>query len=186
MDFNDSMAKKLDDHFFEKEDKKLIEHLKAMKKLKETKEALSSVSGIKNENIINKLFELNVRPETLASLSLVPLVEVAWADGNVDDNEKAAVLASAEKMGFTKGSADYDILAQWMTHKPSKDLLDAWIVYIKGLCEKLSASEKTELKKELVDNTKNIAMASGGFIGLGNKISKSEADMISRLEKAFQ
>jgi len=186
MKINENMAETLDDLFFKKEDEKLIKHLKAMKKLKETKEALSDVSGIRNDHIIDKLVELNVRPETLASLSLIPLVEVAWADGNVDDKEKEAVLSSAHKMGFKKDSADYDILAQWMTHKPSKDLITAWVHYIQGLCEKLTESEKADLKKELIDNTKTIALASGGFLGLGNKISKAEADILSQLEKAFK
>jgi len=186
MNFNENMRETLDDLFFKKEDEKLINQLKAMKKLKETKEVLSRVSGIKNDHILDKLIELNIRPETLTSLTLVPLVEVAWADGSVDDNEKAELLASAEKMGFAKGSSEYEILSQWMTHKPSKDLLTAWIHYVEGLCEKLSAEEKKELKKDMVDNTRKIAMASGGFIGLGNKISKAEASVLDQLEKAFK
>jgi DnaJ-domain-containing protein 1 len=153
--------------------------------LKETKESLSEVSGIKNEHILQKMVELNVRPETLTSLSLIPLVEVAWADGSVDDKEKESVLSCVEKMGFSKGSADHEILSQWMTHRPSKELMDAWIHYIQGLCEKLTSEEKNELKKELIINTRSVAMASGGFLGLGNKISKSESAILDQLENAF-
>ena len=185
MAFNENMSEKLDDLFFMKEDQKLIDKLKEMKKLKETKEALSNVSGIKNEHILQKLVELDVRPETLASLSFIPLVEVAWADGNIDKEEVQKILATSEKMGFKKGSSEHEILSQWMTHKPPKELLDAWIHYINGLCEKLSDKEKIDLKKELLTNVRSIAMASGGFFGLGSKVSKSEADVIEKLEKAF-
>lgn len=186
MSFNGNTSEKLDDLFFRKEDQKLIDQLKALKKLKETKEALSEVSGIKNEHILQKLVELQVRPETLASLSLIPLVEVAWADGNVDTKEKELVLSCAIKMGFPKGGPDYEILSQWMTHRPSVELLDAWIHYIQGLCEKLTGEEKGELKKELIENTRSVAMASGGFLGLGNKISKSESAILEKLENAFK
>lgn len=186
MSFNGNTSEKLDDLFFRKEDQKLIDQLKALKKLKETKEALSEVSGIKNEHILQKLVELQVRPETLASLSLIPLVEVAWADGNVDTKEKELVLSCAIKMGFPKGGPDYKILSQWMTHRPSVELLDAWIHYIQGLCEKLTGEEKGELKKELIENTRSVAMASGGFLGLGNKISKSESAILEKLENAFK
>jgi len=180
-----NMSERLDDLFFLNEDKKLIEQLKIMKQMKETKENLAKVSGIKNELILEKLVALNVRPETLASLSLVPLVEVAWADGAVDEREAKAVLASAEKMGFLKGRADYEILLNWMNHRPSDELLDAWIHYIQGLCEELSDEERSELKKDLIENARNIANASGGFLGLGNKVSESEAAILEKLEKAF-
>jgi hypothetical protein len=186
MNSDGNMSEKLDDLFFLKEDQKLIDQLKALKKFKETKEALSEISGIKNEHILQKLVELQVRPETLTSLSLIPLVEVAWADGNVDIKEKGLVLSCAIKMGFHKGGPDYEILSQWMTHRPSVELLDAWIHYIQGLCEKLTSEEKSELKKELIENTRSVAMASGGFLGLGNRISNAESVVLDKLESAFK
>ena len=185
MELDGKMAETLDDLFFLKEDQKLINQLKAMKKLKETKEELKKVSGIDNEHILDKLVELNVRPETLATLSLVPLIEVAWADGSLDESEKSAILSSADKMGFSKESSDYQILVQWMTHKPTKELLDAWVHYIKGLCEQLTKDEVLELKNDLIGHARLIAAASGGFLGLGSKISKSESAMLETLEKAF-
>jgi hypothetical protein len=181
----DSLTRNLLDSFFLKEDQKLIEKQRAMRKLKETKEELAKASGIKNDAILQKLVELNVRPETLASLTLVPLVEVAWADGSVDENEKKAVLAAVERHGFSKGSTDYDLVTQWMTHRPAPALLEAWMHYVQGLCEQLSPEEIKTLKEDLVGHTRNIAMASGGFLGLGNKISKSEEDILKKLEGAF-
>lgn len=184
MDFMESNSKKLDDLFFIKEDQKLMEHLKTMKKLKETADALAQVSGIKNRQILEKLVKLNVRPETLASLSLIPLVEVAWADGSVDEKEKIAVLSAAEKMGFAKNSSDYEILSQWMNHRPSKELLDAWIDYMKGLCAELSKEEIGSLRNELMSNTRMIASASGGVMGIGS-ISKTENKILKVLEDSF-
>jgi hypothetical protein len=184
MNFQENLSSKLDDLFFQKEDQKLIEQLKKIKKMEETKEALSKVSGIKNDKILEKLVKLNVRPETLASISLVPLVEIAWVDGTVDKKESDALLKAAEKMGFEKGNADHEILTQWMTHKPSADLLDAWIHYIEGLCEALSEDEKNVLQKEIMNHTKSIAEASGGFIGIG-KTSKEEEQLLKVLDSAF-
>jgi hypothetical protein len=77
----DRAARLLEDAFFLEEDRVLRERLRAMQNLAESKEALSSVSGITNDVILTKLVELNVKPETVAALAAVPLVEVAWADG---------------------------------------------------------------------------------------------------------
>jgi hypothetical protein len=180
-----ALSKDLEDMFFLKEDQKLIDKLRAMRKLKETKEELSKVSGIKNEAILQKLVDLAIRPETLASLSLVPLVEVAWADGAVDEDEKKAVLAAAERMDFPKGSTEYDLLLQWMTHRPQSQLLEAWMHFIEGLCEQLSKEEIKTLKDDLLGHTRAVAEASGGFLGLGNRISSAEASVLAKLETAF-
>ncbi|HAJ78935.1 MAG TPA: hypothetical protein DCO75_04120 [Fibrobacteres bacterium] len=185
---NSILSKHLEDSFFENEDKKLIENLRAMQKMKKNRESLSAVSGIKNDAVLEKLVSLDVRPETLASLCMAPLVEVAWADGNIDESEKAAILSGAEKNGVKKDSIDYSLLKQWLAHKPSSELLDAWTVYIKGLCEQLDKEEKNNFKSSIMDNAKKVAEASGGLLGLGigNKISKSEKEMLDRLEKAFE
>jgi hypothetical protein len=183
--FPSSLSSGLENLFFLKEDQKLIEKLRTMKKINETKEELSKVSGIKNEKILQKLVDLKVRPETLASITLVPLVEVAWADGSVDDSETKAVLDAMEEMGFSKGGNDYEIVVQWMTHQPAPELLEAWTHYIQGLCEQLSPEEKKTLRHDITGHTRDVAMASGGFLGLGNKISEEESLVLARMERAF-
>ena len=75
---------RLESAFFLMQDRELMEQLRQESSLKETKEALKQVSGIDNDVVLDKLVELQVRPEVVASLSLVPLVAVAWADGYAD------------------------------------------------------------------------------------------------------
>jgi hypothetical protein len=186
---NSLSSKQLEDSFFSFQDQKLIEDLRIMRKMKETKESLSAVSGIKNDAVLEKLVSLDIRPETLASLSLVPLIEVAWADGNIDSKEQNAILSAMEKKGLSKpGDVNYDIVKQWMTHRPSADLLDAWTHYIQGLCEQLSGEEKKSLQAEIMENAKAIAESSGGFLGtgIGGTVSKPEKEMLARLEAAFK
>jgi len=180
-------SKPLEDAFFIQEDRKIIENLRILRKLEETKGALAEISGIRNDAILEKLVKLEIRPETLASLCVVPLIEVAWADGSIDDQEKKAVLAATDKNGLEQGSFDYSLLEQWLTHKPQPRLLTAWTHYIQGLCEQLTAAEKETLKTEIMGHAKAVAEASGGLLGLGigNKVSKTEQAMLDNLEKAF-
>lgn len=185
-DMNNNLRQNLEDHFFLKEDQRLIENFKLMKAMKETKEALRQVSGITNDSVLQRLLELQIRPETLASLSMIPIIEVAWVDGVLDENEKKSILGSAQKQGMTKGSVDFKLLELWMEHKPDPSLLEAWTHYIEGLCEQLTAEQCKDLCKELMDHATNVAMASGGFFGLGNKISKSEELMLKQLSKTFE
>ena len=175
----------LEDLFFLENDKKLIENLKKMKQMKETKENLSRVSGIHNDKVLEKLVKLEIHPETLASIAIIPLVEVAWADGKIDKKESDAILHGAENAGFVKDSIDYVLLERWLQHKPDKKLLEAWKHYIHGLCEKLNSEEKESLETEIFSHACDVARASGGFLGIGSKISDSEQAVIDEMKKAF-
>jgi hypothetical protein len=180
----DVQRRKLEDAFFQENDKKLIENLKKMQRMKETADVLAGVSGIHNQKVLQKLVELDVRPETLASLSVVPLVEVAWADGSLSKEEEAAVLTAAAARGIKPGSVEYGLLREWLDNKPPAKMLTAWIHYVEGLCEKLTAHEKESLKKQLLGQAQKVAEASGGLMGMG-AISKEEKEVLKKMEKAF-
>jgi hypothetical protein len=175
----------LEEAFYLEEDRKLIDKYRQLQKMEENKRNLAQVSGIKNEAVLKRLVELNVRAETLASLAIVPLVEVAWADGDVDEAEKQAVLKAAGKIGFKKGTVDHSLLGQWLTHKPKIELLVAWENFVKGLCEALPKSERDSLRDELLAHAREVASTSGGFLGLTSKISDEEEKVLKRLSAAF-
>jgi uncharacterized tellurite resistance protein B-like protein len=175
----------LADKFFLERDKKLIADLHRIEKMKETKSVLSKVSGITDDDTLQKLIDLNIRPEILATLALVPLVEVAWADGKVDEKEIKAVLEAAEESFISKDSPDFDLLRQWLTHKPGTELLKAWEHYIKGLCRELTAHQKSALKKDILGHARQVAQSAGGILGFGKKISKAEQKILDKLDSAF-
>jgi tellurite resistance protein len=175
----------LEDQFFLKEDRQLIEKLKQLKRMEESIEALSRVSGITNKDVLQRLVELKVHPESVAALALVPIVEVAWADGKLDENEKKAILKGAEKTGYAKKSMEHDLLKGWLMRKPAPQLMVAWEQYLHGLSEQLSADALAELKKELLSHARAVAEASGGFLGIG-AISPEEQKMLERIENAFR
>ncbi|MBU0713795.1 MAG: TerB family tellurite resistance protein [Verrucomicrobia bacterium] len=175
----------LEDMFFRKQDQKLVDQYRALQKMKETQAALAKVSGIRNDAILKKLVELNIRPETLVSLSLVPLVEIAWADGHVDTREKNAILNAVNQSKQVCGSMDHELLERWLKQRPPPQLLEAWMHYMRGLCEQLRREEVTALKEEFIKQARTIADASGGFLHLGGNISKSEGNLLQKLESAF-
>ena len=82
----------LEEAFFARENAKLRQQLRDLDDTKRKKEALSAASGIANDAVLEKLAALNISSETVAALALVPLIAIAWADGSIDDKERAAVL----------------------------------------------------------------------------------------------
>jgi hypothetical protein len=178
-------GKTLEDEFFRKEDERLITKLRELKAKEATREELSRISGIKNTAILDRLIQLGIHAETLVALSIVPLAEVAWADGAIDAKEEQAILDRAAKSGVTQGSSSYDLLKSWLERRPEPRLLTAWIHMIQGISENLTAEQVEALRAGLVERVGAVASASGGVLGMG-KISSAEAEMIRQLESAFR
>jgi hypothetical protein len=183
--FLETRRRTLEDAFFRKQDAILIDKFHKLEKMKETKQALQKVSGISDQKVLDKLVDLNVRPETLASLAMVPLIMIAWADGSMTAEERGAVLKAAAKNGFAKGSIDYALIESWLARRPPDSMLEAWTQYIQGLCANLNKTQIAHLRDELIGHARDIAEISGGFLGLVSKISKAERSMIDRLKAAF-
>jgi hypothetical protein len=178
-------GKSLEDEFFRRQDQQLVQKLKELQALEVSREALARASGIQNEAVLRKLVDLGVHAETVAALSLVPLVEVAWADGSLDAREKAAVLQGAAAAGLTAGTPAHEILQRWLESRPEPRLLTAWTHMVQGLIESMGPAEAAGLQSGLLDRARAVATASGGFLGLGSRISGAEERMLQDLAAAF-
>src|SRR5580765_202436 len=84
-------GRSLEEEFFRREDQRLLERRRELQAAAGTREALAKASGINQPEVLDKLLALGIKAETVAALSFVPLLEVAWADGSIDPKERAAV-----------------------------------------------------------------------------------------------
>jgi hypothetical protein len=184
-EFLGDRKKALEDSFFAEQDARLRRQLAEKETLKAKKTALSEVSGISDESVLEQLIALEIGTDTLAALTLVPLIEVAWADGDVDSNEREAILEAAAATGLGKGSPSAKLLEGWLEHRPTPDVLRTWKEYVSALLTTLSAESSAALKQDLLGRARSVAEAAGGFMGLGNKISKSEQAVLEELEAVF-
>ncbi|MCB4791467.1 MAG: hypothetical protein LHV68_06220 [Elusimicrobia bacterium] len=177
-------SRSLEDQFFFQKDLELKEKQRALQQMKETKDALREASGIQDEAVLQKLVDLNIKPDTVASLAVVPLVEVAWANGTIGLKEKEAVLTAVSKFGWTNKNIDYMLLERWLEHKPDPALLQAWGEYTKYVCEQMNSDEVVRFRTEIMSHAKAISEVSGGILGLG-KISQQEKEMLEIIYKSF-
>ncbi|PYM24330.1 MAG: hypothetical protein DMD78_09185 [Candidatus Rokuibacteriota bacterium] len=134
-------GRSLENEFFRREDQRLIARLAELKAAVANREALAKASGISNPAVLDKLLELGIRAETVAALSLVPLVEVAWADGKLDPKERQAILDHLPNAGIAAGSTAHGLLQAWLERPPDRKLLDAWTQLVKGISAQVTPDE---------------------------------------------
>jgi hypothetical protein len=177
--------KTLVDSFFFEQDQHLRRAFRERMERMDRRAQLTQVSGIHDEAVLDRLIELEIGPETLAAMEVVPLVFVAWADGTVQAGERQAILDAARAKGIEPNDGRYPLLEHWLNKRPPSEMLEAWKHYVTGLRQKLTPEEADKLKHGLLDFARTVAQAAGGFLGLGNKISAAENKVLSQLEKAF-
>ncbi len=181
-----ALRRELEDKFFLERDMELLEALREETASVEKKQALADALGISDENLICQLIEIELSHETMAALSLVPLIAVAWADGNIDYNERKAILSAAEQRGMDKEHAGHQLLKCWLKNKPDDKLFAIWKEYAQALSQKMDDATRVTLKEGLLGRARGVAEAAGGILGLGNKVSKAEEKVLAELEEAFE
>ncbi|MEJ0020862.1 MAG: hypothetical protein WDN25_30785 [Acetobacteraceae bacterium] len=175
----------LEEAFFARENEALKRRLRDMDEGKRHKEALAAASGITDDAVLEKLAALNISSATVTALSLVPLIAVAWADGAIDDKERATVFARAAEAGVVKGDVSHELFERWLASRPPAALLATWKDYVRALGDTMTPAERQSFKTAMLDHTRSVAEAAGGFLGLGAKVSAPEQRVLDELAAAL-
>jgi hypothetical protein len=184
---NDEQFGKRDheDDYFRKQDRELIERMRKAAAANETLRPLGAQSGIQDPDVLSDIAELGFTADTVSLLPLVPILQVAWAEGGISPAERKLILDFARLRGITEGSAADRQLAGWLTLQPAPEvfsragrLVAAMLAAGSGPTHDLSADD-------LVKYCESIAAASGGILGLG-KVSSGERAAIEQIQKALK
>jgi hypothetical protein len=181
----DDRRQALEEAFFKKENVKLLENLRAHRERVRQREALSAVMKLQDEAVLDQLIDAGIRAETWLAISLVPLIEVAWADRKMDDKEQRAILKAAAENGIEEGSDARKLLDKWLTRRPLPKLREAWAAYVGSVIEVLGDAARDALREEVLEGSRAVAEAAGGFLGFGPRVSEAEEAVLDELRRTF-
>ncbi len=177
--------KALEEAFFARQERELVEKFRRQAAETERRDALAEASGISDPATLDRLLALEIGPETLAALTLAPLVAVAWADRSVETPERAAVSEAAEAVGVAPGSPAAELLEGWLSKRPGPELMETWKAYVGALTGGLDEAGRRKLGEDLLSRARRVAESAGGFFGVGS-VSQAERQVLDELEKAFE
>jgi hypothetical protein len=175
----------LEAEYFHKKDADLVGKLKDVFGRKLEREELRKATGIKSDEVLDRLLALNAKGELLLAFRLYPLVEIAWVDGSIDKREIKAVIEAASALGVPPKSAALQTIEAWLERGPSEDGRLAWYMFAEELRKTLTPAELDKFRNELLAGAKAVASASGGILGVAFEISKKEERVLEQIAKAL-
>jgi hypothetical protein len=124
---------------------------------------------------------LGMTRQSWRALPLLPLVSVAWADGRVQEAERAVI----ERLARDFGVDDDGMLLvnSWLAHRPTPEASENGRHLLVQLCRAGGMADES-LLDDVVQFAHEIARAAGGLFGFGS-IDRSEADAIDALAEAM-
>lgn len=164
--------------YFRRVDAELIAKLRQNARLSEIAHALAEKLHADEPMLLQRIQQLGVTLDTGAAFILAPLVDVAWADGDVSHAERAAILHIAKQRGVAPGSADHLQLLDWLAHRPPDDILRTALEAIHIGLSVLPPAEAEQRVTAMIKACEDVAKAAGGISGL------LELEGISRPESA--
>jgi len=159
--------------YHRQQDEALIEQLRAKMKREAAADQIGQETGITDEALLAELAEQGITPETVPVLHLVPLLSVAWADGEIQAGERREILAAAKITGADSGPSR-ELLDQMLEKGPSKTLVDASLSFISHLMAAMPDGAAASQGGSLADMAWRIADASGGVFGMWGRVDNAE------------
>lgn len=129
--------------------------------------------------MLHLIHRLGIDRRNLRSLPMLPLIEVAWADGRVQPREAELIRAKARERRLNDDDAL--ILEDWMRHSPSPAYMRSGRVALAWLRTTGDPGVDPADLHHVVEDAREVAAAAGGLLGFG-AVCRAEREAIARLE----
>jgi hypothetical protein len=167
-----------EEEYFQKKDRELIEKARRQAQAQKELRELGERVGITDPEISRELAELGFTPETVRLLPLVPVLEMAWAEGGVTAEERKMVIQVARARGIAEGSEADRQLAEWLERRPEESVFRRAGRLIGAL---FASGGRVELTPDdIIKYCEAIADASGGLFGI-RRVSSDERATLGRI-----
>jgi hypothetical protein len=178
-------GRSLEEEYFRRKNRELIEGMQRAARDEEARRQMGAQIGLTDPEALAELQALGFTPDTVALLPLVPVVQVAWADGQVADAERSAIQKLARARGVAQGSAADHQLTAWLADQPAPEVFAGATRLIRAVLDAPAGEQKPVSADELVAYCESIASASGGLFGL-NRVSAEEKAILAELAAQFK
>ncbi|MFW6053534.1 MAG: hypothetical protein ACOC9J_01860 [Persicimonas sp.] len=135
-----------------------------------------------SEEVADEALSLGFDSQTARVLPLVPLIQMAWADGSVSTAESEKVEELAAGFGIEEDTPAHNFLTLLLSEQPS----DVFFERVNRVITHLVDDNPEYWKdKSVVELSREVAEASGGFFNLTSPINADEGNLLSDFATLF-
>jgi hypothetical protein len=167
-----------EEDYFLKKDRELIQKIQEREKAERELRELGERVGITDPEISRELADLGFTTETVKLLPLIPVLEMAWAEGGVTDAERKMVVEVARTRGIEAESAADRQLSEWLGRRPAEAVFRRAGRLINALFA--SGGRVSLTPDDIINYCEAIAEASGGIFGI-RRVSAEERTTLGRI-----
>ncbi len=184
-EFLSERGRSLEDDYFRRRDQELLDKIRRASEADQARPDLGAKTGVTDPEVIQALIDLGYNPENVALLPLVPVVQMAWAEGGVSAAERDLIVKLARSRGIEPGSPADQRLDESLTTRPSDSFFERVNGLIRAVLSADSSVSKALTADDLVKHAEAIAAASGGILGIG-KISAEERALLASIAQSVK
>lgn len=185
----DLRRRALEADYVRRQDQALIKRIQQRISLEQARTRLAEATKITDVRVLDDLLAAGFTSETAQLIYLAPLVQMAWAEGEVSDAERQVVFAAARGRDIEEGSVAHDQLSEWLKDQPLAEQFERWLATLgKVLCAMVYA-ERAMWRQTIVGGSMQVALASGGVMsafGVGSRVVVEESHTLKRIINALE
>ncbi|MGH9841594.1 MAG: hypothetical protein ACREEM_22815 [Blastocatellia bacterium] len=171
----------LEETYFRKRDQELIEKLHERRARETERQHMADSTGITDPAMLEELQADGYTEETVALLPLIPLVEVAWAEGGVADRERRMIFEIARSRGIEPGSKADEQLTAWLDKRPPERFFEDTLHALGLMLETMPPADRQSSREDLLVYCNKIAeLVAGGILGRA-QIGDQERGLIAHI-----
>ena len=181
----DNDARSREEEYFWKKDQELIEKMRRAAAAEQAKRDMGAKAGLTDPALLDELQALGFTAETVVLLPLMPLIQMAWAEGGVSDAERDLIVKLARARGITEGGAADRQLAAWLGSRPEEHVFTRATRLIRAMLDSPASAQSGLSADDLVKYCESIAAASGGILGI-KKVSAEERALLASIAASLR
>ena len=132
----------------------------------------------RRRELAERIRELGFEGDKAKIFDLMPLIHVAWADGSISRKERSTILDAVLARGVAPGTDAFQMVESLLEEPPPASFMSETLSVLKDVVGGKRADSLVELCIQVADS-------SGGFFGLGGRISDEERERIREIAAHF-
>lgn len=141
--------------------------------------------AVTEQELQRALSALGIQRHNCKAVAVLPLVQVAWADGRIQHAERRVILAAAARYGLGPDTGE-ELVDQWLTRPPSP----SYFLLARRVLLALAQRQQYELPTlstlpQLVQLCETVAAAAGGLFGVFFTVERRERELIEEIAQSL-